>query len=69
MNFFKIGDNYINLDKIKEIEFTSNHKSIVGSGREYEIDIWYFGDDEYEEHWLTKEEIQELKDKLESRQV
>ena len=65
MNFFKIGNNYINLDKIKEIEFTSSNKSRVDSGlREYEIDIWYFGDDEYEEHWLTKEEIQELKDRL-----
>ena len=65
MNFFKIGDNYINLDKIKEIEFTSHYKSRGDSGLwEYKIDIWYFGDDEYEEHWLTKEEIQELKDKL-----
>ena len=64
MNFFKIGDNYINLDKIKEIEFTSAYKSRGDSGWEYKIDIWYFGDDEYEEHWLTKEEIQELKDRL-----
>jgi len=64
MNFFNIGNSYINLDKVKEIEFTSNHKSTVGFGMEYEINIWYFGDDEYEEHWLTNEQIEELRDRI-----